>query len=52
MTMVFANEWNYIIAAYVVTWLGLGGYSIYLARLTRRAEQDYEAARSSGKGKS
>ena len=50
--MVFANEWNYIIAAYVVTWLGLGGYSIYLARLTKRAEQDYEAARNAGGGKS
>ena len=50
--MSFANEWNYIIAAYVVTWLGLGGYAIYLARLTKRAEQDFDAARNSGKGKS
>ena len=49
--MVFANEWNYIIAAYVVTWLGLGGYTIYLARLTKRAEQDNDAALNSGKGK-
>ena len=44
--MQFANEWNFIIAAYVVAWVGLGGYSIYLARLTRRAEQAYDAARS------
>ena len=49
--MVFANEWNYIIAAYVVTWLGLGGYTIYLARLAKRAERDYDAALNSGKGK-
>ena len=50
--MTFANEWNYIIAAYVVTWVGIGGYSIYLTRLTKRAEQEYEAAKNAGGRKS
>jgi CcmD family protein len=50
--MQFADEWFYIKLAYGITWAGLLGYSIYLARLTKRAEQDYDAARSSGKGKS
>ena len=50
--MLIVNEWNYIIAAYVVAWVGLGGYSIYLARLTRRVEQAYEAARgAAGSGR-
>jgi len=39
------GEWGYIIAAYAVTWLGIGGYALRLERLTRRAEQEYEAAR-------
>jgi CcmD family protein len=39
------NEWNYIIAAYVVTWIAVAGYSFYLVRLTRRAERAYDAAR-------
>jgi CcmD family protein len=45
MMPTFTNEWNFVYAAYVVAWIALGGYSIYLARLTRRAEQEYEAAR-------
>ena len=39
------GEWGYIIAAYVVTWLGIGGYALRLERATRRAEQAYDAAR-------
>lgn len=35
------GEWNYIIAAYLMTWLGIGGYALHLRRITKRAEQDY-----------
>ena len=42
------SEWGYIIAAYVVTWLGLGGYALRLERATRRAEEAYDAARGAG----
>jgi len=43
------NEWNYVIAAYVLTWVGIAGYAIRLVRLTRRAEADYaEADRAAG----
>ncbi|HUO51915.1 MAG TPA: CcmD family protein [Gemmatimonadaceae bacterium] len=35
------NEWSYIIAAYVVTWVGIGGYALHLRRLTKQAERDY-----------
>ena len=38
------GEWNYIIAAYAATWIGIGGYAIHLLRLTRRAERDYADA--------
>jgi hypothetical protein len=33
-----ANVWSYVIAAYVVTWIGLIGYSVRLFVLTRRAK--------------
>lgn len=33
-----ANVWNYVFAAYVVTWAGLIGYSVRLLVLTRRAK--------------
>ncbi len=32
------NVWNFVIAAYVVTWIGLIGYTIRLSLLTRRAK--------------
>jgi hypothetical protein len=32
------NVWAYVIAAYVVTWIGLIGYSVRLYALTRRAK--------------
>jgi CcmD family protein len=38
-------EWGYVIAAYAVTWIGIGGYALRLERITRRAELDYDAAR-------
>jgi len=50
--MQFTDEWFFIKLAYTVTWVALLGYTVYLARLAKRAEQDYEAARNSGKGKS
>jgi CcmD family protein len=40
------GEWNYIIAAYAVTWIGIGGYALHLRRLMRQAEQEYADARS------
>ena len=43
-----ANVWNYVIAAYAVTWLGLIGYSVRLWRLNRRAKKT--AAELGGEG--
>lgn len=37
-----ANVWNYVIAAYVVAWVGLIGYSVRLLVLTRRAKKTIE----------
>ena len=34
------SEWSYIIAAYALTWIGLAGYAIHLARRLRRAAND------------
>ena len=31
------SEWNFVVAAYVVTWVGLIGYAGRLALLNRRA---------------
>jgi len=43
------GEWNYIIAAYLVTWIGIGGYALYLRRITRQAELDLaDAQRAAG----
>ena len=50
--MVFANEWNYIIAAYVVTWSAWAA-TPSISRGSRSARsRTIEAARSSGKGTS
>ena len=43
-----ANVWNYVIAAYVVTWIGLIGYSVRLCVWTRRAKDT--AAELGGEG--
>ena len=42
------NVWNYVIAAYAVTWIGLIGYSVRLFLLTRRAKDT--AAELGGEG--
>lgn len=34
------SEWNYIIAAYALTWITLLGYAAHLARRLRRAAAD------------
>lgn len=31
------NEWRFVIASYVITWLVLLGYTVRLARVRRRA---------------
>jgi len=38
------GEWNYVIAAYLVTWIGIGGYALHLRRITRQAEAEYAEA--------
>ena len=42
------SVWNYVIAAYAVTWIGLIGYSVRLFLLTRRAKDT--AAELGGEG--
>lgn len=42
------NVWNYVIAAYAVTWIGLIGYAVRLWLLTRRAKDT--AAELGGEG--
>ena len=34
------SEWNYIIAAYALTWIGLLGYAVQLGRRLNRAARD------------
>lgn len=43
-----ANVWNYVIAAYAVTWVGLIGYATRLFILNRRAKET--AAELGGEG--
>ena len=38
------SEWNYIIAAYVLTWIGILGYAVHVARTLRRAAAALAAA--------
>ena len=33
------SEWNYVIAAYVVTWFAIFGYAVYLGVRKRSARQ-------------
>jgi CcmD family protein len=33
------SEWNYVIAAYAVTWVAIFGYAAYLANRKRSARQ-------------
>jgi CcmD family protein len=34
------NSWPYVIAAYVVTWVGLGGYAWYLWRVVTETQRN------------
>ncbi len=36
------SEWNFIVAAYAITWAVLIGYVIVLAGKVRRAKRDFE----------
>ena len=36
------NEWDFVIAAYAVTWAVLIGYGTYVTRRWRRARRDGE----------
>lgn len=36
------SEWDYVMAAYVITWGVLIGYGIYVARRLRAAQRDRE----------
>jgi CcmD family protein len=42
------SEWNFIVAAYGLTWLVLAGYSIYLLKRHARARRSFEDARNEG----
>jgi CcmD family protein len=37
------REWPFVIAAYVLTWIVIGGYAYYLARRGRRAASSRDA---------
>ena len=38
------SEWNYIVAAYALTWVALIVYAVQLARRMRRAARDLTTA--------
>ena len=40
MTGVIEGNWSYVIAAYAVTWLFLGGYAVSLALRSGREPED------------
>ena len=42
--MPFINNWNYVIAAYALTWVVLGGYWIYVHRTVRQAREELATA--------
>ncbi|MGH7507675.1 MAG: CcmD family protein [Longimicrobiales bacterium] len=42
------SEWNYIVAAYTLTWIVLAAYGIHVARRARRAERDFENMETEG----
>jgi CcmD family protein len=39
-----ADGMGYIVAAYVVTWVGLAGYAVRLVGVSRRAREQFERA--------
>lgn len=42
------SEWNYVVAAYALTWVTLAGFAAYVWRRARRAERAYEVTVNSG----
>ena len=40
--MAQVSEWNFIVAAYAVTWVVVVGYAIVLAGKVRRAKREFE----------
>lgn len=38
------SEWNYVVAAFGLTWLVFAGYTLYLSGRVRRAERLIESA--------
>ena len=38
------SEWNYIIGAYILTWIGILGYAVHVARRLRRAADNLARA--------
>jgi CcmD family protein len=44
------SEWNYIVAAYTLTWIAIAGYAIHLARRLRRAASDLTNVSADGSG--
>ncbi len=50
------NNWNFIVAAYAIAWVTLGGYWLFVHRALRQARERYEqaidaAAKSEGTSK-
>jgi hypothetical protein len=46
------SEWNFVAAAYGLTWLGLASFGIYLAKRWQRAGRRLQEVRSKMGGKS
>ena len=42
------SEWNFIIAAYALTWIALVGYAVHLARRLRQAANELDRTGSAG----
>jgi CcmD family protein len=40
-----SNEWDFVIAAYSVTWVVLIGYAVYVSRRWGRAQQEASGPR-------
>jgi hypothetical protein len=38
------NNWDFVIAAYVVAWVALGGYWLFVHRAVRQARARYDQA--------
>jgi hypothetical protein len=43
-----ANNWNFVLAAYGVTWAVIIGYWVHVHRTLRQAKLDYQAALAAG----